>query len=154
LERELVPMRRPHMTCAGLVAVAQRCAYVLLANTCRKIETIQCGTAHGMHTETMKGIGSVKEAPTRLSREVVAVGKERSSRLRKLRFRRLRYRPVPLIPLSRRRRLVSDRRHLLQPERDASPEQLHKRLEGGVTVFSMGLPPQLHGTGIRSKRLV
>jgi len=103
-------------------------------------ENVKQSEAEGarMHTEMMKGFGSVEEHAQGTVREVVAVGKELGVSAAQVALAWLRYRPVPVIPIVGARKLSQLEDNLRSIGLNLSPEQV-QRLDKASAV-AMGFP--------------
>ena len=91
-----------------------------------------------MHSEMMKGFGTVEESVHGTVREIVAVGKESGVSAAQVALAWLRYRPVPVIPIIGARKLAQVEDNLRSIDVVLSSEQL-ARLDKASAV-SMGFP--------------
>lgn len=91
-----------------------------------------------MHSEMMKGFGSVEENVHATVREVIAVGQELGVSAAQVALAWLRYRPVPVIPIIGARKLSQVEDNLRSVEVTFSVEQL-RRLDQASAV-SLGFP--------------
>ena len=91
-----------------------------------------------MHTEMMKGFGSVEESTHATVREIVAVGKELGVSAAQVALAWLRYRRVPVIPIIGARRLAQLEDNLESVNLKLSSSQV-ERLDQASTV-SLGFP--------------
>jgi aryl-alcohol dehydrogenase-like predicted oxidoreductase len=91
-----------------------------------------------MHSEMMKGFGSVEESTHATVREVAAVGEELGVSGAQVALAWLRYRPVPVIPIIGARKLSQVEDNLRSVDVTLSPEQLG-RLDKASAV-SLGFP--------------
>ncbi len=136
VERELVPMTKDQQM--TVLAWSPLRKGVLTGKYLP--ENLKQSKADGarMHTETMKGFGSVEEATHAIVREVVAVGKELGVPAAQVALAWLRYCPVPVIPIIGARKLAQIEDNIRSLNVKLSPEQL-QRLDK-VTAVSMGFP--------------
>ena len=91
-----------------------------------------------MHSEMMKGFGSVEESVHATVREIVAVGQELGVSAAQVALAWLRYRPVPVIPIIGARKLAQVEDNLRSIDVKLSAEQL-ARLDK-ISAVSMGFP--------------
>ena len=103
-------------------------------------ENVKQSEAEGarMHSEMMKGFGSVGESVHGTVREIVAVGKELGVSAAQVALAWLRYRPVPVIPIIGARKLAQVEDNLRSIDVKLSPDQL-ARLDK-VSAVSLGFP--------------
>jgi aryl-alcohol dehydrogenase-like predicted oxidoreductase len=103
-------------------------------------ENVKQSQAEGsrMHSEMMKGFGTVEESTHATVREVVAVGKELGVSAAQVALAWLRTRPVPVIPIIGARKLDQIEDNLCSLEVKLSSEQL-QRLDK-ISAVSMGFP--------------
>ena len=103
-------------------------------------ENVSQSKAEGarMHSEMMKGFGSVPESSHATVREIVAVGKELGVSAAQVALAWLRYRPVPVIPIIGARKLAQIEDNIDSLNVTLSPEQL-QRLDQASAV-SLGFP--------------
>ena len=103
-------------------------------------ENTKASEAEGarMHSEMMKGFGSVEESVHATVREIVAVGRELGVSAAQVALAWLRHRPVPVIPIIGARKLAQVEDNLRSIGVQLSPEQL-ARLDKASAV-SMGFP--------------
>jgi len=136
VERELVPMAKDQQ----MTVLAWSPLRNGLLTGKYLPENLKQSKADGarMHTETMKGFGSVEEATHAIVREVVAVGKELGVSAAQVALAWLRYCPVPVIPIIGARKLAQIEDNIRSLNVTLSPEQL-QRLDK-VTAVSMGFP--------------
>ena len=103
-------------------------------------ENVKQSQADGsrMHSEMMKGFGTVEESTHATVREIVAVGEELGVSAAQVALAWLRTRPVPVIPIIGARKLaqIEDNIHSLDVK--FSSEQL-QRLDK-ISAVSMGFP--------------
>jgi aryl-alcohol dehydrogenase-like predicted oxidoreductase len=103
-------------------------------------ENVKQSEADGarMHSEMMKGFGSVEEGAHATVREIVAVGAELGVSAAQVALAWLRYRPVPVIPIIGARKLSQVEDNIRSLDVKLSPEQL-QRLDKASAV-PMGFP--------------
>jgi aryl-alcohol dehydrogenase-like predicted oxidoreductase len=103
-------------------------------------ENVKQSQAEGsrMHSEMMKGFGTVEESTHATVREVVAVGKELGVSAAQVALAWLRTRPVPVIPIIGARKLDQIEDNLCSLDVKLSSEQL-QRLDK-ISAVSMGFP--------------
>ncbi len=136
VERELVPMARDQQ----MTVLAWSPLRNGLLTGKYLPENVKQSEAEGarMHSEMMKGFGSVEEATHATVREVVAVGKELGVSAAQVALAWLRYRPVPVIPIIGARKLSQLEDNIRSLDVTLSPAQL-QRLDK-ATAVSMGFP--------------
>lgn len=136
VERELVPMARDQQ----MTVLAWSPLRNGLLTGKYLAENVKQSEAEGarMHSEMMKGFGSVEEATHATVREVVAVGKELGVSAAQVALAWLRYRSVPVIPIIGARKLSQLEDNIRSLDATLSPAQLH-RLDK-ATAVSMGFP--------------
>jgi aryl-alcohol dehydrogenase-like predicted oxidoreductase len=103
-------------------------------------ENVKQSQAEGsrMHSEMMKGFGTVEESTHATVREVVAVGKELGVSAAQVALAWLRTRPVPVIPIIGARKLDQIEDNLCSLDVKLSSEQL-QRLDK-ISAVPMGFP--------------
>jgi aryl-alcohol dehydrogenase-like predicted oxidoreductase len=103
-------------------------------------ENVKQSEAEGarMHSEMMKGFGSVEESTHAPVREIVAVGKELGVSAAQVALAWLRARPVPVIPIIGARKLAQIEDNIRSLEVTLSTAQL-ERLDK-ATAVSLGFP--------------
>lgn len=103
-------------------------------------ENVEQSKAEGarMHSEMMKGFGSVPDSAHAVVREIVAVGKELDVSAAQVALAWLRYRPVPVIPIIGARKLAQIEDNICSLEVSLSPAQL-QRLDK-ASAISLGFP--------------
>ena len=143
VERELVPMARDQQ----MTVLAWSPLRNGLLTGKYLPENAKQSAAEGarMHSEMMKGFGSVEEATHATVREVVAVGEELGVSAAQVALAWLRCRPVPVIPIIGARKLS---------QLEDNIRSLEVTLSAGAASTSgpsqrrfHGLPARLHGTG-------
>ncbi|HEY0791624.1 MAG TPA: aldo/keto reductase [Chthoniobacterales bacterium] len=103
-------------------------------------ENVKQSEAEGarMHSEMMKGFGTVEESTHATVREVVAVAKDLGVSAAQVALAWLRYRPVPVIPIIGARKPSQIEDNIRSLDVTLSPEQL-ERLDK-VSAVSLGFP--------------
>lgn len=103
-------------------------------------ENVKASQAEGarMHTEMMKGFGTVDETTHATVRELVAVGEQLGASAAQVALAWLRYRPVPVIPIIGARKLTQLNDNLRSLDVSLSAEQL-ERLDKASAV-PLGFP--------------
>ena len=136
VERELVPMARDQ----DLTILAWSPLRNGLLTGKYLPENVKQSEAEGarMHSEMMKGFGSLEESVHALVREVVAVGEEVGVSAAQVALAWLRYQPVPVIPIIGARKLAQIEDNIQSLDVTLSPEQL-ARLNKASAV-SLGFP--------------
>lgn len=136
VERELVPMARDQQ----MTVLAWSPLRNGLLTGKYLPENVSQSEADGarMHTEMMKGFGSVEESAHATVREIVAVGQELGVSAAQIALAWLRYRPVPVIPIIGARKLAQIEDNIRSLDVALAPEQL-ERLEKASAV-SLGFP--------------
>jgi aryl-alcohol dehydrogenase-like predicted oxidoreductase len=136
VERELVPMAKDQQ----MTVLAWSPLRNGLLTGKYLPENVKQSEAEGarMHSEMMKGFGSVDESSHPTVREVVAVGKELGVSAAQVALAWLRYRLVPVIPIIGARKVAQIEDNIRSLEVKLSPEQL-QRLEKASAV-SLGFP--------------
>ena len=136
VERELVPMARDQ----GMTVLAWSPLRNGLLTGKYLPENVKQSEAEGarMHSEMMKGFGSVEDSTHATVREIVAVGEELGVSAAQVALAWLRTRPVPVIPIVGARKLAQVEDNLRSVDVKLSPEQL-ARLDKASAV-SLGFP--------------
>ena len=136
VERELIPMAKDE----DLTILAWSPLRNGLLTGKYLPENVKQSEAEGarMHSEMMKGFGSVEESVHATVREVVAVGGEAGVSSAQVALAWLRYQPVPVIPIIGARKLAQVEDNLRSLDVTLSPEQL-ARLDKASAV-SLGFP--------------
>ncbi len=136
VERELVPMAGDQ----GMTVLAWSPLRNGLLTGKYLPENVKQSEAEGarMHTEMMKGFGSVEESVHATVREITAVGQEAGVSAAQVALAWLRHRPVPVIPIIGARKLAQVEDNLASVNVRLSPAQL-ARLEKASAV-SLGFP--------------
>lgn len=136
VERELVPMARDQQ----MTVLAWSPLRNGLLTGKYLPENVRQSAAEGarMHSEMMKGFGSVEETTHATVREIVAVGQELGVSAAQVALAWLRYRSVPVIPIIGARKLSQLEDNIRSLEVTLSPAQL-QRLDK-ATAVSSGFP--------------
>lgn len=136
VERELIPVAQDQ----GMTVLAWSPLRNGLLTGKYLPENVKQSEADGarMHTEMMKGFGSVDEAIHGTVREVIAVGEELGVSAAQVALAWLRYRAVPVIPIIGARKLPQIEDNIRSLDVKLSPAQL-ERLDK-ATAVSMGFP--------------
>jgi aryl-alcohol dehydrogenase-like predicted oxidoreductase len=136
VERELVPMAKDQQ----MTVLAWSPLRNGLLTGKYLPENVNQSKADGarMHSEMMKGFGSVPDSIQGTVREIVAVGKELGVSPAQVALAWLRYRPVPVIPIIGARKLAQIEDNIRSLDVTLSPEQL-QRLEK-ASAISLGFP--------------
>jgi aryl-alcohol dehydrogenase-like predicted oxidoreductase len=136
VERELVPMAKDQQ----MTVLAWSPLRNGLLTGKYLPENVKQSKAEGarMHSEMMKGFGSVEESVHGTVREVVAVGQELGVSGAQVALAWLRSRPIPVIPIIGARKLAQLEDNLGSIDLNLSPEQL-QRLDKASAV-AMGFP--------------
>ena len=136
VERELIPLAKDQ----GMTVLAWSPLRNGVLTGKYLPENLKQSEAEGarMHSEMMKGFGSVEEGTHAPVREIVAVGKELGVSAAQVALAWLRHRPVPVIPIIGARKLAQIEDNIRSLEVALSPAQL-QRLDQ-ATAVSLGFP--------------
>ncbi len=136
VERELVPLARDQQ----MTVLAWSPLRNGLLTGKYLPENVKQSEAEGarMHSEMMKGFGSVEESTYEVVREIVAVGQELGVSAAQVALAWLRYRPVPVIPIIGARKLTQVEDNIRSLDVQLSPDHL-QRLDK-VSAISLGFP--------------
>jgi aryl-alcohol dehydrogenase-like predicted oxidoreductase len=136
VERELIPMARDQQ----MTVLAWSPLRNGLLTGKYLPENVKQSEAEGarMHSEMMKGFGSVEESTHATVREIVAVGEELGVSAAQVALAWLRYRPAPVIPIIGARKLAQIEDNIRSLAVTLTPEQL-QRLDK-ATAVSLGFP--------------
>lgn len=136
VEQELVPMARDQQM--TVLAWSPLRKGVLTGKYLP--ENVKQSEAEGarMHSEMMKGFGSVEESTHAIVRETVAASEELGVSAAQVALAWLRYRPVPVIPIIGARKVAQLEDNIRSLDVSLSPAQL-QRLDK-ATAVSMGFP--------------
>ncbi len=136
VERELVPVAKDQ----GMTVLAWSPFRNGLLTGKYLPENVKQSEADGarMHTEMMKGFGSVEENTHATVREIVAVGEELNVSAAQVALAWLRYRSVPVIPIIGARKLSQIEDNIRSLDVKLSTAQLERLDE--ATAISLGFP--------------